>query len=252
MAISACGSRPVVPVSEIETRNSAREIDQMGGRLVRLVQAGDTLHAIAFESGLSIKDLALWNGIGEASKIKAGQRLRLTKPRVLPRIPRDKPVVVERQTGVDQGSIERANTPSRPSQQASQVTTKISKKPKSHKQSWIWPTKGTVIRRFNPKAGQKGIDIKGKAGQPVYAALDGEVVYAGNGLKGYGNLIIIEHANEMLSAYAHNQEFYVREGQKVQKAVRIASMGMDNSRQAVVHFQIRQDGTPVNPASYLP
>jgi lipoprotein NlpD len=116
----------------------------------------------------------------------------------------------------------------------------------------MWPTKGKLAQQFRPQAGKQGIDIAGTAGQPVYAALDGEVVYAGNGLKGYGNLIIVKHHSELLSAYAHNQEFYVQEGQKVTQKQRIASMGMDNNRRAVLHFQIRKDGTPVNPVKYLP
>lgn len=270
LGIVACGSRPVVPVSEIDTLSSAREIDRMGGRLVRIVQKGDTLHAIAFESGLSIKDLAIWNGLNQTSRIITGQRLRLTKPRVLPttapKIGSGKsPRVASSNIPDEVTSNSARSSTNNKNFQVERVPRSSAKSPtskpplatkakiqKASKLNWVWPTKGQVIKRFNPKGGQQGIDIKGNKGQSIFSVLDGEVVYAGNGLKGYGNLIIIQHQNDMLSAYAHTEAYFVKEGQIVRRNDKIAIIGIDYRNNFMLHFQIRKDGVPVNPTSYLP
>jgi lipoprotein NlpD len=116
--------------------------------------------------------------------------------------------------------------------------------------SWIWPTDGKVLGTFD--SGKKGVDIAGKAGQPVMAAAGGKVMYAGSGIRGYGNLVIVKHTNNLLSAYAHNKTILVKEGQTVSKGDRIAEMGNTDADAVKLHFEIRQQGKPVDPAKFLP
>jgi len=117
---------------------------------------------------------------------------------------------------------------------------------------WAWPAAGKVISGFSETANLKGIDIAGKSGQPVLASGPGKVVYAGNGLRGYGKLIIIKHNNTFLSAYAHNREILVKEGQQVARGQKIAEMGDSDADQVKLHFEIRRFGKPVDPAKFLP
>jgi lipoprotein NlpD len=116
---------------------------------------------------------------------------------------------------------------------------------------WIWPVNGTVLAGFD-EVKNKGLDIGGKAGDPVLAAADGRVVYAGAGLRGYGNLIILKHNNTYLTAYAHNQTLLIKEDQTVRKGQKIAEMGSTDSDQVKLHFEVRRQGKPVDPARYLP
>lgn len=119
--------------------------------------------------------------------------------------------------------------------------------------SWVWPTKGRLLKGFaGAGEGKKGIDIGGKAGQPIVAASAGTIVYAGSGLRGYGKLIIIEHNKDYLSAYAHNRLLKVREGQRVEQGQAIAEMGRTGTSRAMLHFEIRRDGQAVDPVRYLP
>jgi lipoprotein NlpD len=116
---------------------------------------------------------------------------------------------------------------------------------------FAWPASGNVIGGFD-EVKNKGLDIGGKAGDPVLAAADGQVVYAGSGLRGYGNLIILKHNNTFLTAYAHNQALLVKEDQKVRKGQKIAEMGKTDADRVKLHFEIRRQGKPVDPAKYLP
>jgi len=117
---------------------------------------------------------------------------------------------------------------------------------------WAWPTKGKIIAGFSDTANLKGIDIGGTAGQAVHASAAGRVVYAGSGLRGYGKLIIIKHNATYLSAYAHNREILVKEGQQVTRGQKIAEMGNTDADQVKLHFEIRRQGKPMDPAKYLP
>ena len=116
---------------------------------------------------------------------------------------------------------------------------------------WIWPAKGAVVAEFD-EVKNKGLDIGGTAGEPVVAAADGKVVYAGAGLRGYGNLVILKHNNTFLSAYAHNQALMVKEDQTVKKGQKIAEMGNSDADRVKLHFEVRRQGKPVDPAKYLP
>jgi lipoprotein NlpD len=116
---------------------------------------------------------------------------------------------------------------------------------------WIWPAKGTVVAEFD-EVKNKGLDIGGTAGEPVLAAAEGKVVYAGAGLRGYGNLVILKHNNTYLTAYAHNQSLMVKEDQVVKKGQKIAEMGNSDADRVKLHFEVRRQGKPVDPAKYLP
>ena len=117
---------------------------------------------------------------------------------------------------------------------------------------WAWPAKGRIIAGFSDTANLKGIDIAGTAGQAIHASAPGRVVYAGNGLRGYGKLIIIKHNATYLSAYAHNREILVKEGQQVARGQKIAEMGNTDAEQVKLHFEIRRQGKPMDPTKYLP
>jgi len=116
---------------------------------------------------------------------------------------------------------------------------------------WMWPASGAVVARFDDVK-NKGLAIAGKAGDPVYAAADGRVVYAGSGLRGYGNLVIVKHNATYLTAYAHNQALLVKEDQVVRKGQKIAEMGSSDSDRVQLHFEIRKQGKPIDPSGLLP
>lgn len=230
----------------------------MGGQFIRIAQPGDTLHAIAFVTGLDVNKVAAWNGIQDTSKIYVGQRVRLTepigftysKPKPKPRLevagkPKPQPPTIRTQS----------NPPVKPTQNpsVSQTTQPQTTQPQGTKVvRWRWPTQGKVVGQFSPSQGRQGIDIQATRGQSVTASDNGEVVYVGNSLKGYGNLIIVKHTEQYLSAYAHNQSVFVREGQRVSAQQKIGSIGFNNRRQNALHFQIRKNGKPVDPLAYLP
>jgi len=119
------------------------------------------------------------------------------------------------------------------------------------KLSWMWPSDGRIVATFD-EGKNKGIDIAGRVGQNVMAAGAGKVMYAGSGIRGYGNLVIVKHSNNLLSAYAHNRSIVVKEGQNVTKGEKIAEMGDSDADSVKLHFEIRQQGKPVDPARFLP
>lgn len=191
------------------------------------VREGETLYSIAFRYDLDQRQLAAWNGLGDGSLIYAGQRLRLSR---------------------EAGS---AAASSRSTSQSRPKTTP----PTRHVPvgDWRWPADGPVIEGFgaSPRT-QSGMQIGGRRGQAVRSASGGQVVYAGSGLKTYGQLIIIKHNATYLSAYGHNQELLVKEGDRVNGGQQIARMGDGPGRKPLLHFEIRRDGKPVNPLAYLP
>jgi lipoprotein NlpD len=201
------------------------------------VISGDTLYSIAWRYGLDYKKLASWNRIAVNSIIKPGQRLKLFQP----------------------GSIKIAQPATEPSKTTQATESKLlteSAQPtvtSAVPSRWIWPVSGIVLNTFSAnKVDRRGIDIAGKLGQPVYAMADGKVVYSGNGLSGYGNLIIIKHSDIYLSAYAYCQQRLVKEGMWVKAGTVIATMGQHKTTTARLHFEIRKNGEPVDPLKYLP
>ena len=222
------------------------------------VRRGDTLYSIAWRYGYDYRQLAGWNGIRAPYTIYPGQRLRLTRPPS-----KSSTKTAKRSSGTSSKSTKSPATPKKSASRNS--SSKKSASSKSLKKSgkgaakggdasvkrWHWPTKGKVVTTFS-KSGGKGIDIAGKLGQPILAASDGNVVYSGSGLIGYGQLIIVKHNKRYLSAYAHNNKILVKEGDAVRGGQRIAEMGRSGSNRALLHFEIRRDGKPIDPTRYLP
>jgi lipoprotein NlpD len=227
-----------------------------------IVQPGDTLFSIAAAYGRDVKDLARWNGIDDPSRIRVGQLLRVVPPSgetaaVLPVTPTGPALTKPLEgTGVPgsvappAGAVAAPAPPSTvPGPVASIPETKPAPPPPSA--DWIWPVNGTVTDRFDEKR-NKGIGIAAREGDPVVASADGQVVYSGSGLRGYGNLVILKHNDDFISAYAHNRQILVKQGQMVKKGQRIAEVGKTDATQPKLHFEIRRQGKPVDPLAYLP
>ncbi len=255
------------------------------------VKKGDTLYRIALQFGQSSRDLVTWNNLANANDIKVDQVLRVLPPdgapapvqvgsvaassgvEVRPLTPgaASAPAPAAAAAGVPNkhgplgdkkpyseaalaemqkpdataapGSSSAAPAPAKPDTPAAEPAD-------DEGVAWIWPTDGKVIAGFDD--GKKGIDIAGKSGQPIVAAGAGKVMYAGSGIRGYGNLVIIKHTNNLLSAYAHNKTILVKEGQTISKGQKIAEMGNSDADSVRLHFEIRRQGKPVDPAKYLP
>jgi len=226
--LTGCYGRSIAPVVDGWSKQS-------GAASKYRVQPGDTLYSIAWAYGIDFRDLAAANHLKSPYTIHVGQEL----------------VVAQSKTA----AVKKASTASRKSKSFSKQRvrrTKTVAKPTQPVGKWRMPAKGKIVKKFSTKfAGNKGIDIAGRFGEPVRAAAGGRVVYSGSGLKGYGNLIIIKHNDEYLSAYAFNKKLLVHEGQRVKAGQEIALMGRNNNKQVMLHFEIRRNGKPVNPMRYL-
>ena len=220
------------------------------------VRPGDTLTKIALDHGQAWRDIAKWNGLDNPNVIEVDQVLRVAPPVMeLAANRQTKPVMAQNPTP---GNTSTSNTPtptasSAPASSASNAATNASApvNVSDDGMTFAWPHPGPVLAGFD-EAKNKGLDFAGKAGDPVLAAGDGKVVYAGSGLRGYGNLVILKHNNTYLTAYAHNQTLLVKEDQSVTKGQRIADMGSSDSDRVKLHFEIRKQGKPVDPAKLLP
>jgi lipoprotein NlpD len=246
---------------------------------VHVVRAGETLYGISFRYGLRYQDVAAWNGISDPYTIEIGQRLRLRSPGNLVAPPPSRPATPviaavppprPRAPGSTPAPRPPASAPSGTqaagsaavpvaSANASPAPTRPYTPPPVPRPTmvgapnWRWPTQGQIIGHY--VAGdqtQQGINIAGSAGQPVLASADGIVVYSGAGLVGYGELIIIKHSDEWLSAYAHNRKRLVTEGTRVKAGDTIAEMGRTGAIRDMLHFEIRRNGKPVDPLAWLP
>ncbi len=249
MVLAGCASSPSGGVHVVD-RNSRDRVTS--GQYV--VQRGDTLWSIAFRFGWDWRDLARLNRISPPHVIYPGQTIRFSG-----QVPR---TVATRPTPTPSPKPEVVTTPvpippplTRPSVSPPKTpvaTTPV--KPVARSASgWAWPAGGTVIGRFSSNGSlNKGIDIAGELGQPVLAASDGAVVYAGSGLRGYGELVIIKHSDTYVSAYGHNRRLLVQEGQQVKAGQTIAEMGSTGTDRVKLHFEIRRQGKPVDPLQYLP
>ena len=252
--VSACTSTVKAPV---DSRSDTPSVESRAGYSnpstgkypekagdYHIVEKGDTLYSIAWRYGLDYKKVASWNEISGRYTIYPGQFIRL------------KPATKKAQAlaaGPLESSRKNQSPKSGPSKQSSKAAKPVvaRKVIKAKPVTWAWPTRGKLVK-FNTPTSKKGIDIAGKAGQKINAAADGDVVYSGSGLLGYGKLIIIKHNDTYLSAYAHNEKIYAKEGDTVKAGQQIATMGTGNKGRPVLHFEIRKDGTPVNPLSHLP
>jgi lipoprotein NlpD len=246
-----------VPVDPTKLLPGAENAGKPGYYTVR---QGDTLIRIALESGQNWRDIARWNNIDNPNVIEVGQVLRVIPPAAAP-LPADvaagkpvspasaavAPLPPASAIGTTPRGTATAAAPTLPPVNTPPVA------PGDDDLSWNWPTGGgnPVLAGFDEQK-NKGIDLGGKAGDPVFASADGRVVYAGAGLRGYGNLIILKHNNTYLSAYAHNQTLLVKEDQTVRKGQKIAEMGSSDTDRVKLHFEIRRQGKPVDPSRYLP
>ena len=220
------------------------------------VRPQDTLVRIALDNGQNWKDLARWNGLENPNLIEVGQVLRVVPPGVDPSQPSTRPVTTAKveTRPLDSKSADSSATQPAASASSAGATSATASAPASQGDEavvWIWPASGSVTAGFD-EAKSKGLSIAGKAGDPVVAAADGRVVYAGSGLRGYGNLVIIKHNSTYLTAYAHNQTLLVKEDQVVRRGQRIAEMGSTDAESVNLHFEIRRQGKPIDPAKLLP
>lgn len=225
-----------------------------------MVKPGDTLIRIGLETGQSWKDIIKWNNLENPNVIEVGQVLRVVAPGADPNAVATRAVTVAKletrpldapraQPAPASGAAPAASTPPPPALPV--LPTPPVARESDEDISWLWPAKGTVVSTFD-ETRTKGLAIAGKVGDPVIAAADGKVVYAGSGLRGYGNLVIIKHNNTYLTAYAHNQALLVKEEQAVKRGQKIAEMGSSDAERVQLHFEIRKQGKPVDPAKLLP
>lgn len=204
------------------------------------VRPGDTVFSISRATGQSWRDIVGWNGLPDANVIEVGQVLRVEPPATVATAP-----VATSSPGATASAGNRATG------NPTQVTRPIAPPAAASSIKFAWPAKGAIVSRFDGEK-NKGIGIAGKAGDPVRAAADGSVVYAGAGLRGYGNLVIVKHSDTFLTAYAHNQKLLVKEDQNVKQGQVIAEMGSSDADRVKLHFELRRDGKPVDPLPYLP
>lgn len=216
------------------------------------VRPGDTLIRIALENGQNWRDIARWNNLTDPNRLEVGQVLRVLPPGsgaiALVTPPPAAPGLTAPGGALPAPAASGSSAPAA----ASAVPAAPAATPAGDDEPvWIWPASGPVLAGFDD-ARNKGLAIGGKAGDPVLAAADGRVVYAGAGLRGYGNLVIVKHNASYLSAYAHNQNLLVKEDQPVRKGQRIADMGSSDAERVQLHFEIRRMGKPVDPGRLLP
>ena len=220
------------------------------------VKPGDTLIKIGLDTGQNWKDIARWNGLDNPNQVEVGQVLR-----VIPPVAIAPPAGVAVAKPVTSPTVNAAAAPaSAPKPMASAPAAAAAAPPAlaapaagapQDEINWIWPTNGVVLAGFD-EVKNKGLDLGGKVGDPVVAAAVGRVVYVGAGLRGYGNLIILKHNNTYLTAYAHNQTLLVKEDQSVRQGQKIAEMGSSDADRVKLHFEVRRQGKPVDPAKHLP
>ncbi|AYC32106.1 LysM peptidoglycan-binding domain-containing protein [Pseudomonas cavernae] len=219
------------------------------------VQRGDTLYSIAFRYGWDWKALAARNNIPPPYTIRIGQAIRFDgRAQSKPAVATAKPVVAPAKAAVTPAPTVLASPSPAVQSSVSPTPAQTPVQPVTRSASgWAWPATGPLIGRFSSNGSlNKGIDIAGELGQPVLAASDGSVVYAGSGLRGYGELVIIKHSDTYVSAYGHNRRLLVREGQQVKVGQTIAEMGSTGADRVKLHFEIRRQGKPVDPLQYLP
>lgn len=198
------------------------------------VQRGDTLYSIARAHGRTVAQLSAWNGLRRPSEIDVGQVLQVSPPAgTKARAPaRSTPAATPASRGQSQEERNRAIA-----------------RANAEKINWMWPVQGKVVNSSDRN--KKGVDINGQLGQAIVAAADGKVIYAGQGIRGYGQMLIIKHGEAWLSVYAHNDKILVKEGQNVRRGERIANMGKTDSDRVKLYFELRRNGDSVNPQQIL-
>ncbi|MFM6986962.1 MAG: peptidoglycan DD-metalloendopeptidase family protein [Hydrogenophaga sp.] len=252
LASAGCSGRRALSPAPVEDRGAMRAAaaaprvlpgaENAGKPGYYTVQAGDTLHRIALDNGQHWRDLQNWNGLGNPNLIEVGQVLRVAPP-VAP--------AGAAASGVTASAVSSGTVVARPLPASPTAVPPAAQAAPADTVNFVWPAQGEVISPFD-EAKNKGVGIAGKPGDPVLAAADGRVVYAGAGLRRYGNLIILKHNNTYLTAYAHNQALLVREDQTVRQGQKIAEMGSSDTDRVKLHFEVRREGKPVDPLGFLP
>jgi lipoprotein NlpD len=250
-AIPSAGTAPsagaqVNPATPVLPRPNAENAGKPGFYTVR---PGDTMARIALDQGQNWRDIARWNGIENPNVIEVGQVLRVSPPGADVTAV-SQPVAVG--SRIESRPLEGRPAQADPATAAPAGASSPGAREGDDDVNWLWPASGPLLAGFDEARNVKGLVIGGKPGDPVVAAADGRVVYAGSGLRGYGNLVIVKHNNTYLTAYAHNQTLLVREDQVVRRGQKIAEMGSSDSDRVNLHFEIRRMGRPVDPARLLP
>ena len=214
-----------------------------------MVKPGDTLIRIALDNGQNWRDLVKWNTLDKPNLIEVGQVLRVAPSAAEAVITKVVPAAKVESRPLDSKPADGKPVDSKPVD--SKPAPAASSRGEDEDIKWGWPASGAVTANFD-EVRNKGLAFKGNAGDAVLAAADGRVMYAGSGLRGYGNMIIIKHSTNYLTAYAHNQALLVKEDEAVRKGQKIAEMGSSDSDQVKLHFEIRKQGKPIDPAKLLP
>jgi lipoprotein NlpD len=271
MVTTGCSTRRVAQPAPVEDRSTGTAADvkllpgaeNAGKPGYYTVRPGDTLFRIALDSGQNWRDVQAWNNMANPNAIEVGQVLRVAPPVAASAAPVTPTVVATTgaatvspitTTGVVSRPLTASSTTSTSSATAAAATPAPATTPDAapgDELEFIWPAKGQLVATFD-EAKNKGVSIAGRLGDPVVAAASGRVVYAGAGLRGYGNLIILKHNNTYLTAYAHNQALLVREDQAVRQGQKIAEMGSSDADRVKLHFEVRRMGKPVDPLEHLP
>ena len=244
VAMAGCASKPQI-------NNSSRYVMAPNYYTVR---SGDTLSGIAMRYGLDYISIAEMNDIAPPYRIYVNQSLRLKKgssPRTVSTQVMAQPEQIKRQT-IALPTTQPVTPVTQPTTTAPSTNTTVTSVAPNSSLRWIKPNNGPVIQGFNLANNVKGIRYGGNQGDPIYAAADGQVVYAADGLKEYGNLVLIKHIDGYISAYAHNSKMLVKSGDNVTAGQKIAEMGSTGASQVMLEFQIRLDGKPINPINLLP
>jgi lipoprotein NlpD len=273
LSLAACAPRTSVKVQRADAPRPAPARPPIPAPAAGdyLVQRGDTLYGIAFRHGMDYRQLAAINGIAPPYTIYPGQRVRLdarARPStpappteapataVVAPIVRDDPVappVPPPSAAAADATAAAPPVQATPAPGPAPMAASPPPLPAGAPSRWRWPAEGALVASFAPNdPTRQGLAIAGSAGQPVRAAADGVVVYSGSGLIGYGELIIVKHSDEWLSAYGHNRKRLVAEGQAVQAGEQIAEMGRSGASRDMLHFEIRRNGRPVDPQGLLP
>ena len=252
---------PAVPAPAPEPPKPVPGIENAGKPGYYTIKPGDTMIRIGLETGQNWKDLVKWNNLENPNVIEVGQVLRVIPPGT-DTGPSTRPIAPARveTKGLDGKPVAGAasapapgasGTPPSPATSVPAAAPMVAARDADDEVNWQWPASGALISQFE-EGKVKGLSIAGKAGDPVLAAAEGKVVYAGSGLRGYGNLVILKHNNTYLTAYAHNQALLVKEDQTVKRGQKIAEMGSSDADRVQLHFEIRRQGKPIDPAKLLP
>lgn len=280
--LGGCASRTPAPVIErgsAPVKGPASVTTPAKPGEFHTVKRGETLYSIALEHGQSYRDVAAWNNIDNPNVIRIGQQLRVAppegvavvKPVAGPAAVEIRPLVASSPIPTSSDTLKREPKGGK-QPYTEQVMAATQKAEVAHTQppaaqtrtesrpaepaaggelNWTWPSSGKVIAAY-VEGGNKGVDIEGRVGEPVLAAEAGKVTYAGSGIRGYGNLLIIQHASGLSSVYAHNSKLLAKEGQQVARGQKIAELGSSDADQAKLHFEIRRQGKPLDPLKLLP